>query len=133
MPQTPKRPPRNACGRSDNDLRRCLFFLFHSGSGTHGFPTPFTFRTCRVPAARPGLQNPARVGQHHGGMPFPSEHDCAIPLTDGAPSPRFRPPPAASRWQPSWGRGRQVMHLLCKQDHVGALPIVSTSFGPVTV
>ena len=27
MPQTPKRPPRNACGRSDNDLRRCLFFV----------------------------------------------------------------------------------------------------------
>ena len=23
------------------------------------------------------------------------------------------------------------MHLLCKQDHVGALPIVSTSLGPV--
>ena len=46
--------------------------------------------------ARPSLQNSVRSGQHRGGLPF------------------------------SWGRGRQVMHLLCKQVDVGALPTDST-------
>ena len=29
---------------------------------------------------------------------------------------------------PFWGRGRQVMHLPCKQAHAGALPADSTNF-----
>jgi hypothetical protein len=54
---------------------------------------------------------------------FPGVDECArvdhIPPADTSGSALY------------WGRGRQVMHLLCKQDHVGALPIVSTSFEPV--
>ena len=31
--------------------------------------------------------------------------------------------------QSTWGRGRQAMHLPCKQADVGALPADSTNFG----
>src|SRR5215813_3418125 len=37
----------------------------------------------------------------------------------------------AARRQPAifiWGRGRQAMHLPCKQGYVGALPTGSTNF-----
>ena len=46
--------------------------------------------------AQQSLQNSVRSGQHRGGLPF------------------------------SWGRGRQAMHLPCKQVDVGALPTDST-------
>ena len=46
--------------------------------------------------AHQSLQNSVCSGQHRGGLPF------------------------------SWGRGRQVMHLPCKQVDVGALPTDST-------
>jgi hypothetical protein len=46
--------------------------------------------------AQQSLQNSVGSGQHRGGLPF------------------------------SWGRGRQVMHLPCKQVDVGALPTDST-------
>jgi hypothetical protein len=86
-------------------------------------PGPFNFRGCdlaaewllarehvrvRLPAtapissqaarqlAPPSLQNSVRSGQHRGGLPV------------------FR------------GRGRQGMHLPCKQAHAGALPADST-------
>src|SRR6185436_17432704 len=48
-------------------------------------------------STRPSLQNSAYSGQHGGSLPF-----------------SFR------------GRGRQAMHLLCKQVDVGALPTDST-------
>ena len=51
--------------------------------------------------AQPSLQNSARSGQHRGGLPI------------------------------SRGRGRQVMHLPCKQAHAGALPADSTISGSV--
>src|SRR5436309_14203197 len=50
-------------------------------------------------STRPSLQNSAHSGQHGGSLPFSF-----------------------------WGRGRQAMHLLCKQVDVGALPTDSTSF-----
>src|SRR6266568_8052785 len=40
----------------------------------------------------------------------------------------------AARRQPAiliWGRGRQAMHLPCKQAYVGALPTDSTSLRPL--
>ena len=46
--------------------------------------------------ARQSLQNSVGSGQHRGGLPI------------------------------SWGRGRQVMHLPCKQVDVAALPTDST-------
>src|SRR2546422_11467183 len=48
-------------------------------------------------STRPSLQNSAYSGQHGGSLPF-----------------LF------------WGRGRQAMHLPCKQAYVGALPTDST-------
>src|SRR2546428_13048889 len=48
--------------------------------------------------ARQSLQNSVGSGQHRGGAPI------------------------------SWGRGRQVMHLPCKQVDEGALPSDSTNF-----
>src|ERR1051325_9673877 len=48
-------------------------------------------------STRPSLQNSAHSGQHGGSLPFSF-----------------------------WGRGRQAMHLLCKQVDVGALPTDST-------
>src|SRR5438034_1078297 len=50
-------------------------------------------------STRPSLQNSTHSGQHGGSLPF-----------------LF------------WGRGRQAMHLLCKQVDVGALPTDSTNF-----
>ena len=50
-------------------------------------------------STRPSLQNSAYSGQHGGSLPFSF-----------------------------WGRGRQAMHLLCKQVDVGALPTGSTNF-----
>jgi hypothetical protein len=49
-------------------------------------------------STRPGFQNPAHSGRHGGSLPIP------------------------------WGRGRQAMHLLCKQADVGAIPTDSTNF-----
>ena len=45
-------------------------------------------------------------------------------------SPKFRMPGAAPGRLANfeWGRGRQVMHLPCKQAHAGALPADSTNF-----
>src|ERR1044071_7969924 len=48
-------------------------------------------------STRPSLQNSAHSGQHGGSLPFSF-----------------------------WGRGRQAMHLPCKQAYVGALPTGST-------
>src|SRR5439155_9340137 len=48
-------------------------------------------------STRPSLQNSAHSGQHGGSLPFSF-----------------------------WGRGRQAMHLPCKQAYVGALPTDST-------
>src|SRR6266536_3144265 len=50
-------------------------------------------------STRPSLQNSAHSGQHGGSLPLSF-----------------------------WGRGRQAMHLLCKQVDVGALPTDSTNF-----
>src|ERR1043166_204043 len=50
-------------------------------------------------STRPSLQNSAYSGRHGGSLPFSF-----------------------------WGRGRQAMHLLCKQVDVGALPTDSTNF-----
>ena len=59
-----------------------------------------------------------------------------------AAAPISRKPGTSVRWSPqnsagrgrhpnglpSWGRGRQAMHLPCKQAHAGALPADSTIF-----
>src|SRR5262245_5906701 len=47
-----------------------------------------------------------------------------------AESPKLSPRGAAPRRRAnhSWGRGRQAMHLPCKQAYVGALPTDSTNF-----
>jgi len=50
-------------------------------------------------STRPSLQNLAYSGRHGGSLPFSF-----------------------------WGRGRQAMHLPCKQVDVGALPTDSTIF-----
>jgi hypothetical protein len=81
VPQTPKRPPRNARGRSDNDLRRCLFFVVHTWAGSVKLPALFNFvqwtrsHRWKMPAApaalpgpawsaitRPGQKAPGRIG-----------------------------------------------------------------------
>lgn len=49
MPKTPKRPPRNACGRSDNDLRRCLFFVCPYRGRKRDASGPFQFSLCAAP------------------------------------------------------------------------------------
>ena len=53
-------------------------------------------------STRPSLQNSAHSGRHGGSLPFSFG-----------------------------GRGRQAMHLPCKQAYVGALPIDSTSLRPL--
>ena len=57
---------------------------------------PLFLHRLRV-STRPSLQNSAYSGRHGGSLPFSF-----------------------------WGRGRQAMHLPCKQAYVGALPTGST-------
>ncbi len=61
----------------------------------------------RAPAVQPSFQNSAGVGQHHGGLPNRKSKIVNHKFFGG--------------------RGRQVMHLPCKQAYVGALPTDSTS------
>ena len=65
---------------------------------------------------RPSLQNSAHSGQHGGSLPF-----FAVRI-----SGLFRMSNFEFRIF-TRGRGRQGMHLPCKQAHAGALPADSTS------
>ena len=83
MPQTPKRPPRNTCGRSDNDLRRCLFFVCpHRGRERDCF-RPLSISTlCRgVPAPAEKWSGarilPGRPGSLPGAFDAPFGGDAA--------------------------------------------------------
>jgi len=58
-------------------------------------------------STQPSLQNSAHSGQHGGSLPNRKS--------------------AIVNHKSTWGRGRQAMHLPCKQAHVGALPTDSTS------
>src|SRR5438445_3668983 len=91
-------------------------------------------------STRQSLQNSAYSGQHQGSPPASS------PKLENRRPEKSRPPKAekirsrsfgfmvSDFLRPSvfglrtftWGRGRQVMHLPCKQAHVGALPTDST-------
>ena len=62
----------------------------------------------------------------------PHHKICRAPAS-AAESPKLSLPGAApGRRASSWGRGRKVMHLPCKQTQAGALPAVlhQTSFRP---
>ena len=68
--------------------------------------------------AQLGLQNPTGLGQHQGGAP-----NCNA----AASRPDFFILHSSFCISFFRGRGRQAMHLLCKQVDVGALPTDSTS------
>lgn len=69
-------------------------------------------------------------GHHPGATPGSRTHSSEAARQHAAESPKLSSLRAARR-QPAifiWGRGRQAMHLLCKQVDVGALPTGSTNF-----
>src|SRR5436190_6871043 len=74
---------------------------------------------------------PGRVlahGHHPGAIPGSRTNSLQAARQHAAESPKLSLLRAARR-QPAiliWGRGRQAMHLLCKQVDVGALPTDST-------
>ena len=65
-------------------------------------------------STRQSLQNSADSGRHRGSLPI---------LCQGS-----HPIRTSGFGLLHWGRGRQVMHLPCKQGHAGALPADSTNF-----
>src|SRR6266542_134732 len=74
---------------------------------------------------------PGRVlahGHHPGAIPGSRTNSSQAARQHAAESPKLSSLRAARR-QPAifiWGRGRQAMHLPCKQAYVGALPTDST-------
>src|SRR5436189_4121072 len=69
-----------------------------------------------------------------GAIPGSRTNSSQVALQHAAESPiivAVRQHLRAARRQPAifiWGRGRQAMHLPCKQAYMGALPIDSTNF-----
>ena len=73
---------------------------------------------------------PPRHGGSPGAIPGSRTNPFQAARQHAAESPKLSLLRAARR-QPAifiWGRGRQAMHLLCKQVDVGALPTDSTNF-----
>ena len=98
------------------------------GPEAHRRFRPFYFRGC-------GLTAECLLARENVRVRFPA----TAPLITGlAPAGATGPPnPSVLGAAPrrpaneSWGRGRQAMHLLCKQANMGALPIDSTISGSV--
>jgi hypothetical protein len=136
--------------------RRCLFFVEMAWAGSTNAPGPFNFRGCdltaewllarepvrvQLPAtapmssqaarqlAQPSPQNSVRSGQHRGGLPR-LRRMINRPSTIANGSRRVAPCGSVlCYWQFAEGvrgRGRQVMHLPCKQVDEGAIPSDST-------
>ena len=94
-------------------------------------------RDCSRPFYFPcGCDLTARMSPRHGGCPGATPgsrtnfHYIGRAPACAAESPKLSLPGAApgrlANFQ--WGRGRQVMHLPCKQVDAGALPADSTNF-----
>ena len=93
-------------------------------------------RDCSRPFYFPcGCDLTARMSPRHGGSPGATPgsrtnfHYLSRAPACAAESPKLSLPGAAPGRLAifhSWGRGRQVMHLPCKQAHMGAVPIDST-------
>ncbi len=86
-------------------------------------PGPFNFRGCDLTAEW-------LLAREHVRAQFPAtapSYICRAPAC-AAESPKLRLPGAAPgrRANRLWGRGRQAMHLPCKQIDAGALPADST-------
>ena len=86
---------------------------------------------CRAVAlAKAGFIDPSRAG-YVSASPFQTSSAPAC----AAEFPKLNLPGAApgrlAIFKIIWGRGRQAMHLLCKQADVGALPTDSTSLRPL--
>src|SRR5688572_11323041 len=73
---------------------------------------------------------PPRHGGSPGAIPGSRTNSSQAARQHAAESPKLSSLRAARR-QPAifiWGRGRQVMHLPCKQVDAGAIPADSTNF-----
>ena len=110
--------------------KRCLFFVKMARAGKRENKTlPALLLSCGCDLTAECL--PAREMVR---VRFPA----AAPILSGCASARGRvsktqltPGGTEAACQFSWGRGRQVMHLPCKQAYVGALPTDSTSLRPL--
>src|SRR5438046_478158 len=94
-------------------------------AGSMNASGPFNFRGCGLTAECLPATEEVRVR-------FPAAAPISLQAArqHAAESPKLSLLRAARR-QPAifiWGRGRQAMHLLCKQVDVGALPTGSTNF-----
>src|SRR5881396_3937466 len=93
-------------------------------AGSMNAPGPFNFRGC-------GLTAECLLAREMVRVRFPAAAPIFLQAArqHAAESPKLNLLRAARR-QPAifiWGRGRQAMHLPCKQGYVGALPTDSTS------
>ena len=132
MPKTPKRPPRNACGRSDNDLRRCLFFVCPHRGRERDAAGPFQFPLCagacplrlkngpgpgifRVPGESPPKRPALRPleTQHGGGI----HHASSLGMTAGLATRSA----ARTRRAPAAQSSLQIR--MCLGQHQGGVPI----------
>lgn len=136
MPQTPKRPPRNACGRSDNDLRRCLFFVCPYRGRERDAAGPFQFPLC-AGACPLRLKNDPAPGCFRAGRVVSPEASDASAGRDAArrqDSPRVilgmtaglaTRSAARTRRAPAAQFGLQIR--MCLGQHQGGVPIFGSA------
>ena len=72
---------------------------------------------------------PRRMSGCNSRQPHQFNRPCAS-LRDRISKIPFARGSTETACQSSWGRGRKVMHLPCKQADVGALPTDSTNLRP---
>lgn len=121
---------RESAGWGRKITKRCLIFveMARAGSADNVLPAPFNFRGCGLRGecllAREVLRTATIRVRFPAAAPMSRQagHQRAVE------SPKLRRSGAAPERLANRGRGRQAMHLPCKQAHAGALPADSTNF-----
>jgi hypothetical protein len=102
-----------------------LFFIEMARAGGAMTPPALYFRGCDLTAEW-------LFAKEHVRVRFPATapifHTPSASLRDRVSKTQFAWGSTKAACQFSWGRGRQAMHLPCKQGYAGALPADSTNF-----
>src|SRR5207247_10465702 len=101
----------------------CLFFVEMARAGTMNTPGPFNFRGCGLTAECLLAREMVRV-RFPAAAPFSNKSRTSLCGRVSKTQPAW----GGTRATCQWGRGRQVMHLPCKQVDLGGLPSDSANF-----
>jgi hypothetical protein len=111
-------------------------------------PRPFYFRGCdltaeylpateevwaQFPATAPAFARCVSAGYVSASQSFQNKSRTSLCSRVSKTQFAWGSTRAACQFLTYWGRGRQAMHLPCKQVYMGALPIDSTSLRPQRV